>query len=976
VAVGELKGPGTALDAGGSDEDGIDSPVEQAFNYSYTNGLGLRWVIVSNMEQIRLYHHGSINHYEEWTTEDFIEDDELTDTFWRFYYLMRRETLLGSPGEESPLESLFERDLSERLELTEDFYEFYREAVEDVYNELATEFSDRTDEIEGRIELIRASQKLMHRALVVCIFSNRQLLPPNLLEEVLESGRKLPVRQENKIYPLLKDLFWCINTGETENYPYDIFGYNGGLFAQDPILSEAELPDDLFTRDYEVGEDTINGVFGFHTYDFRDDLNEFVIGRIFEESITDFEQIHASILQGDEPFVEAEARDDYGVFFTREGLTEFIAGQVMDDILRERRENIREELGVASDSERIANDVDFLRAYLDEILNMRVADLSCGSGAFLVSCFSRLQQEAETVHEKLKRATETEQSTLEFEALVQREREIIEGCLHGNDLLQEAIEISKLSVWVRSARKEVSLGMLTGNFASKDALAGEVVFDDGEETTGFGDFDLVIGNPPWGGERSDTAEGWLADQFDGFDTENLDTYELFMLVGFRYLNEDGRLAFVLPQTILRPDHEAIREHLLENYTFERFHMMGADWFGSEIRMNTVTVQLKNDPPAGEDTFRSMTLVDEDRRDAITGNLSLKQLEAAYSFDIPQQRCINSKEIEPFRYADDDDLIRTMETNSIPMGAVCDSDRGIELNKSGHIIRCPSCAKWMPPPRSTKPDSEKICPHCGHEFIYRNKLADEHIVSDDPSQADVAYMDGDSYGERYDPLDLKGLDLGYDGITYKHESVYRGNKIFIRQAGVGLSVAYSDQLVYCPQSVYVYRIRTDREEMINWYSDEAEMWAEPETIPDDIDTGRYHKFLLGVLNSRVMHYYVFKRFGEIDAAQAFARLTQTRIRSLPIPVTDLETEGRQEMVTKIVQCVDEMLEGGELGGDLDWQIDRHLCELYGLSSENMAYLNSQMGLVAYHQVMQELYPDERPPRPERKKTIALPTEDEE
>jgi type I restriction-modification system DNA methylase subunit len=433
----------------------------------------------------------------------------------------------------------------------------------------------------------------------------------------------------------LKDLFWCINTGETENYPYDIFGYNGGLFAQDPILSEAELPDDLFTRDYEVGEDTINGVFGFYTYDFRDDLNEFVIGRIFEESITDFEQIHASILQGDEPFVEAEARDDYGVFFTREGLTEFIAGQVMDDILRERRENIREELGVASDSERIANDVDFLRAYLDEILNMRVADLSCGSGAFLVSCFSRLQQEAETVHEKLKRATETEQSTLEFEALVQREREIIEGCLHGNDLLQEAIEISKLSVWVRSARKEVSLGMLTGNFASKDALAGEVVFDDGEETTGFGDFDLVIGNPPWGGERSDTAEGWLADQFDGFDTENLDTYELFMLVGLRYLNEDGRLAFVLPQTILRPDHEAIREHLLENYTFERFHMMGADWFGSEIRMNTVTVQLKNDPPAGEDTFRSMTLVDEDRRDAITGNLSLKQLEAAYSFDIPQ-----------------------------------------------------------------------------------------------------------------------------------------------------------------------------------------------------------------------------------------------------------------------------------------------------------------------------------------------------
>lgn len=975
--VGELKDPGTDLDK--VDPSRLKSPIEQAFEYAITNGLSVRWVVASNMEEIRLYHHGSKNHYETWEIDSFLDNGELTDTFWEFYFILHRDYLLGDSGGESQIEGLMRQNLSERLELTEDFYQFYRVAVEDVYDAITEEDPTLAETSEGQLEAIQAAQTFIHRGLVICFFSDHpsQLLPEDLLADVIERGKNLPTLTGEKIYPLLHDLFRVIDTGAPDEYPYDIFGYDGGLFEEDPVLAEIVLPDNLFTETYKIGDTEIEGIFGFHEYDFHADLNEHVLGRIFEESVADIEQVRANLAEGDDnPF--SGTRGDYGLFFTREGLTEFVAQHVIEDLLEDIRAEVREELGLETGVLEVENpDKEFLEAYLQRIINIRIADIACGSGAFLVSCFNHLSREARRVHEKMISAQEGQVSLRSFS---QTEIDILDECLHGNDLLQEAVEISKLSVWLRSARKDTSLGMLTGNFASQDALTGEIEFEDADETAGFGEFDLIIGNPPWGGQVSNEAKQWVSGEFgDEFDVDNMDTYELFILVALEYLNDGGRLAFVLPQTILNPDHSGVREHLLENYTFERFHILGADWFGSEIRMNTTTLQIRNEEPSDGNTFRSMTLVDDDRRAAIEGDLSLSQLESAYSFDIPQDRCIKSGEIEPFRYTTDDEILGTMESNSIPLGAFCESHRGVELNKAGHIIQCPVCGVWMPPPRGRDPDTEKTCPDCETVFEYQNKLGEEYIVSDDPTNSDVTYMDGDSFGERYDHLMLKGLDTGYNGIQYKNEAIYSGDKVFIRQAGVGLSVAYHGDTVYCPQSVYVYKIRENRSEIRDWYVDadpEADeeydgKWTDPENIPDGLKTETYHKFLLGVLNSRVFHYYVFKRFGEIDGAQAFAKLTQTKIRSLPIPVGKLTTEEGMETAENIANCVDELLAGeGELGGETDWQIEQGLQDLYGLKGGDMIHITSQMGLVAYHQTMQELYPDGKPPAPERKQNIQV------
>lgn len=969
--VGELKGPGTDLDK--VDPSRLKSPVEQGFEYAITNGLAVRWVVVSNMEEIRLYHHGSIDHYDVWEIENFLDaDGGLTDTFWEFYFIMHRQYLIGAEDGDSQIENLLARNLSERLELTEEFYGFYRDAVKDVYNEIADEHPELVESDDEQLQVVQASQKLIHRGLVICFFSDHpaNLLPDDLLQDIVQTGKNLPSLEERKIYPLLQDLFTALDEGSPEHYPHDIFGYDGGLFEPDPVLSEITLPDELFTDEYEINGTTIEGVYGFHVYDFQKDLNEHVLGRIFEESVGDIERVRASLEEGSGNPFEEVSRGDYGLYFTREGLTEFVAQHAIQDLLQDKRAEVQDRLGLSGDDIDTENpDREFLEEYLDKIVNIRIADISCGSGAFLVSCFNHLSREARNVFGKLISAQEGQ---VQLQSFNQTEIDILDQCLHGNDILQEAVEISKLSVWLRSARKDTSLAVLTGNFASQDALAGEIEFEETEENAGFDDFDLVIGNPPWGGEISDAAAAWLDSRFDEFDTESLDTYELFVLTALEYLTNDGRLAFVLPQTLLNPDHSAVRQHLLENYTFERYHMLGADWFGPEIRMNTTTLQVQADAPGEENTFRSMTLVDDDRRAAINGELSLSSLESAYAYDIPQNRCIESGEIEPFRYVEDDEILGKMESNSIPLGAFSESHRGVELNKAGHIIQCPACGVWMPPPRGRDPDTEKECPRCETEFEYQERLGEEHIVSDDSGDGDVKWMDGDSFGQRYDPLGLKSLDLGYDGITYKDEAIYEGEKVFIRQAGVGLSVAYEGDPVYCPQSVYIYKIRNDIDEMRDWY-DDTDQWTDPDNIPapDSIDRETYHKFLLGILNSRIFHYYVFKRFGEIDAAQAFAKLTQTKIRSLPIPVSKLTTDEGADTAAAIADCVEKLLDGdAELGGDTDWSIEQHLQDLYGLTGDDMVHVSNQMGLVAYHQTMKELYPSGKPRTPERKDEISL------
>ncbi|MFH1296485.1 MAG: hypothetical protein ABIJ04_04330 [Bacteroidota bacterium] len=84
--------------------------------------------------------------------------------------------------------------------------------------------------------------------------------------------------------------------------------------------------------------------------------------------------------------------------------------------------------------------------------------------------------------------------------------DILEKNIYGVDLNEESVEIAKLSLWLRTAKKGRKLNTLSNNIKCGNSLiddpavAGEKAFNwqqEFPEIFANGGFDVVIGNPPY-----------------------------------------------------------------------------------------------------------------------------------------------------------------------------------------------------------------------------------------------------------------------------------------------------------------------------------------------------------------------------------------------------------------------------------------------------------------------------------------------
>ena len=588
-----------------------------------------------------------------------------------------------------------------------------------------------------------------------------------------------------------------------------------------------------------------------------------------------------------------------------------------------------------------------------------------------MECYKIIKREAENAHQMSKR---TNKITLEDFALL--DSEILDKCLYGKDILPGAISVAELALWLASARKDTALTNFQDNFIVEDSLGPPELFEDLGPASDYQKFDLVIGNPPWGGEVSSSSMKYLSETFPGVTTlDTMNSFELFLLVGSKYLKKNGRLCYILPHAFLNPQKREIRKFIMEEYQIEKLHYLGADWFGSDIRMNTLLFQMRNERPKNNPCFQSMILSGKERRSAIRGELSLEQLEASLSSKIPQSRCSNPPDyqIEVFRYLEDDSIMQKMEDNSRGLASICYHSRGVELNKSGSVIECPSCGKWIAPPRpalelrskklskkellEAKSRISKRCPYCHIEFKLTEAVAEKDLTKTEKTGNVAPYIDGDLIGSRYEKPEYKWIELGIDGINYKSKDEYKDPKVLIRQAGVGLSVCYDSESAYCPRSVYIYRPAKTKAKRDD-DSETSETWGQVFSA----------KFLLGVLNSRLFHYYLFKKYAEIDAAQAFSKVNHEKLSILPIPVRKWQSKAWKENHDEVVQLVEKMLSGAKNGGKFDWKIELILSEMYGLNAKERQYIIGQFGIMEYHKVMRELFPDGKPPRPDKYSSI--------
>lgn len=928
----ELKIPNTDLDAPQAGRTPPLSPVEQAFDYG-ERILGVRWVLVSDMQVIRLY---SIESPHESLSFDLRRCVTATGTptpqLRELYWFLAREHLIEG-GEESAVSRLLAKSVSQQLAIRDGFYDVYYEIRADILSEIVNATSDM-EPVPDRDEILRATQRLLDRMLFLyyCEDNPERLIPPDTIKATTEAARSLPGPSANKVYGYLKALFREVDEGSPVENVVRLPAYNGELFKHDPIIDEIDLPDRLHDKQYRydiAGEERIvHGAWGLHAFDFWRELNEHLLGHVFEQSLSDLQVL----AQGKTPDRgKLKERKRHGIYYTSEILSDYLCGNAVAAVLNERTKA------------RPANRADLwaeLESRQTELANLQIADLACGSGAFLVSSYQVLLEEFWRISDGLSALQSTQPDLLSL-GQTMTQAQLLRETLNGADLLPQAVEIAKLALWLRSARKNEKVPDLASNLITADSIAIDDLLAGLDAQAGA--FDLIVGNPPWGGEidaRSyDACCRWL-----GIDPEpRWDSWELFVGLGLKLLKDGGRLALVLPDTIFSPEKARTRRSLLDSGRIEFFHNLGTDWF-TKVRMGTVAVQIRRGTVPTGSTFRSLLLTGDRRRKAIRGDVRLTQLVETFGREIPQDRCSASPtaEIEVFRSKRDDELIDRMLLKSRDLAEITTRHRGEEMSKAGLLWICPSCGTATVPAKKRKRDSdderryeEKECPGC--ELTLDEDLVSEELLvqtSNSASSNGDRYIDGDDISRRYLHVKpTKVLRTDFKGFRFKATDIFAAPKLLIRQAGVGVLATLDETGARVPQSVYIYRLKDE------WH-----------------EKGYSLPFLLGVLLSRTIAYFVFKRFSEVDPARAHAKVTHERLSSLPIPVVDFTAARERQLHDQVAESALKLLNGeAELGGTEDMQIDVALRELWGLSPEDGLHVALELAQLPEGQVIRDLYP---------------------
>lgn len=623
----EFKDIRSGLDAKQARKNNNRSPVEQCFDYLHSawqsrdrDGLVEPFFgLVTDMNEFRLYvrrlGRGQFQRFVISGPGDLTDPPLLADTpaaefrrflFWR---LFQPDMLLSGRGAPA-LDRLLRDQVVREKTIEKNFYHEYRDYRQHVYRclvESSPGFSG------SRGQLVSLTQRFLDRCIFIlfCEDMGRVLhYPPALLREILseESQSRFYDPESSGPWDKMRALFRAMRDGvKFGQHPIERF--NGGLFAEDPVLDSLHLPAKVFCAQGQATAlpgDARTLLYFSAAYNFG--LNSaagdraislYTLGRIFEQSITELEIMEAEA-DGLVSINKLSKRKTDGVYYT----PEWTVGTIVEQTVGARLDDIKSELGFPDlpplDPEAIAeyrrflNDkrrtaptggrwMAFFGEYRRRLALLRIVDPACGSGAFLIQALNRLVEEYRWVVAEEERLT-GQAGLFDQDAII---RSILSHNIYGVDINPESVEITKLALWLHTAAPGKPLCSLDHNIRCGNSLVGpdfaefynqrhQTLFaaaDTNErerinafdwqaafpEVFSHGGFDCVIGNPPYiklqhfRRAQDDTASYLVeARNPDGTPvyastrSGNFDMYLPFIEKGLRLLRPDGRMGYIAP----------------------------------------------------------------------------------------------------------------------------------------------------------------------------------------------------------------------------------------------------------------------------------------------------------------------------------------------------------------------------------------------------------------------------------------------
>ncbi|GAB1371552.1 hypothetical protein MASR1M45_16140 [Candidatus Kapaibacterium sp.] len=464
----ELKDANTNLDERQNRHNDNRTPVEQAFGYQHKIGKDCKWVIVSNFNEIRLYHHSSSIEYEQFFIKELSDEEKLK----RFFFLLGKENLISKNGI-SVIDSLFISNEQDEQEITKKFYAAFKEIRLKFFDHLKT----NNPTIDENI-LLEKTQKLLDRFIFICFAEDNRLLPETIFKNMVKTAKLSFTYSDTKVWTELKGLFNAINVGSP---PHNINKFNGGLFAADEVLDSLQIKDQILEELSSITD-----------YDFESDVSIDILGHIFEQSISDLEEIKASI--NGEVFEKSKSkRKRDGIVYTPAYITRDIVEKAVGGWLEDRKielgyydlpeltdedyKSIINNRGKLTYNDKIKQHLELWYAYRERLMNIKVLDPACGSGAFLIQVFDYLYAEGNKVNDMIAKLLGGQYEVFQLD------KHILSNNIYGVDINSESVEITKLSLWLKTANKNAELTSLDNNIKCGNSLiddpevAGDKAFD-------------------------------------------------------------------------------------------------------------------------------------------------------------------------------------------------------------------------------------------------------------------------------------------------------------------------------------------------------------------------------------------------------------------------------------------------------------------------------------------------------------------
>ncbi len=551
------------------DTKNLDKIEAQAFNYhnSHSNS---KYIIISNFDELRLYIDKKTA-YEKFSL--FTLDYE---AFKKLHLLLSYESIKNDvPLKLKEKSASFEQDISKSL--YRDFSLFRTHLFENLV---------KNNDID-KAKLLRLTQKLCDRVIFILFAEDRGLLTANTIKEIRER-HNADGFGDRSMYDYYKLYFDAINAG---NEKLNIPKYNGGLFAPDSELNSLLIDNEILDLEVQALSD----------YYFMSDVSVNILGHIFEQSLTDLEEINASINDTEFDAKKSKRKKD-GVFYTPEYITKYIVQNTLGKLCEDKRSELKlTELSAPKNPKKPTKKEQLQKENLEEyrnwLLNLKILDPACGSGAFLNQALDFLIHEHQSLQKDLVIMGD-------ITAYYEIEKNILENNLYGVDINEDAVEIAKLSLWLRTAVKGRELTKLADKILCANSLL-DMPFNEGS-------FDVVIGNPPY--VRQENIDNDIKNKYmlrhNNVTTSTADLYVYFYELSIKLLAPKGLLGFITPNKWMERKYGVNLRKYLKEYNILKIINYGELSIFDDASTEPATIILKNEKNSNEIAYLMVKSLDE------------------------------------------------------------------------------------------------------------------------------------------------------------------------------------------------------------------------------------------------------------------------------------------------------------------------------------------------------------------------------